>query len=94
MSKKKIIPLGENVLIKVEKAETTTKSGIVIPETAEKEKPQEGRVEARGNSEKISSEVQTGAIVLYKKYSGTEIKIEGEDYLILNGTEDILAVVE
>ncbi|MHB1127477.1 MAG: co-chaperone GroES [Bacillota bacterium] len=91
-------PLGEKVVIKVLASEEKTKSGIVLPDTA-KEKPQEGKVVAIGtgrileNGEKVPLEVNVGDKVIYSKYAGTEIKVEGEEYLILN-ERDILAVVE
>ncbi len=90
---KKVTPLGENVLIKVISTEKTTESGIVLPETASEDKPQEGEVVAVGDSEKINKEIKKGSKVIFAKYSGTEIEIEKEEYLILKA-EDILAVVE
>lgn len=89
---KKVTPLGENVLIKVMLAEKTTESGIVLPETASEEKPQEGEVIAVGDSKKINEKLKKGAKIIFAKYSGTEIEIEKEEYLILKA-EDILAVV-
>jgi chaperonin GroES len=90
MPKEKIKPLGENVLVKIIKNETKTKSGIVLPETANQEKPQKGKVIATGEDKKIK--VKSGQQVIFAKYSGTELKIDGEDYLILKN-EDILAVM-
>ncbi len=90
---KKVTPLGENILIKVISTEKTTESGIVLPETASEDKPQEGEVIAVGDSEKINKEIKKGSKVIFAKYSGTEIEIEKEEYLILKA-EDILAVVE
>jgi chaperonin GroES len=87
---KKIQPLRENILVKISKAQPKTKSGIVLPDTGN-EKPQEGRVMAVGDDKKIT--VKKGQNVLFAKYSGTEIKIDEEDYLILKN-EDILAVIE
>jgi chaperonin GroES len=87
-----IKPLGDRVVILPEPAEEKTSSGIIIPETA-KEKPQRGKVVAVGSGtgdEKM--EVKEGDAVLYGKYSGTEISIDGEDYLIMRQS-DILAVV-
>ena len=89
--KKSVKPLGENVLVKIIKEDTKTKSGIVLPETATQEKPQEGRVVALGEDKKIK--VKKGQKVIFAKYSGTELKISGEEYLILKN-EDILAIVE
>ncbi|MDR3558916.1 MAG: co-chaperone GroES [Candidatus Pacebacteria bacterium] len=91
MEKETIKPLGKNVLVKVLKDDPKTKSGIVLPETVSAEKPQEGKVIAVGTDEKIK--VKKGQKVIFAKYSGTELKIAGEDYLILKN-EDILAVVE
>ncbi len=82
-------PLGERVLVKVIEEELRTASGILLPETA-KEKPQRGEVVAIGDEEDIP--VQVGDQVLYAKYSGTELRLNGEDYLILD-VSDILARV-
>lgn len=90
MKKNSIQPLGENVLVKIVKVDAKTKSGIVLPETASQEKPQEGMVIAVGDDKKIK--VKKNQKVLFAKYSGTEIKIAGEDHLILKN-EDILAIV-
>ena len=94
-----IKPLGERVVIKVLASEEVTKSGIVLPDTA-KEKPQEGEVVAVGpgktldNGSKVALDVKVGDRVIYSKYAGTEIKIDGQEYLILNGDRDILAIVQ
>ena len=94
----KIKPLGDRVLIKALEREEKTKSGIVLPDTA-KEKPQEGRVLAVGsgkmldNGTKVALEVQVGQKVIFSKYAGTEVKLDGEEMMILN-ERDILAVVE
>ena len=88
----KIKPLGENVLIKMRKQERKTKSGIVLPDTADDEKPQIGEVIAVvDDSKKIK--VKAGDKIIFAKYSGTEIKVDNEEFLILK-SEDILAVVE
>jgi chaperonin GroES len=94
----KVQPLGDRVLIKPLEAQEKTKGGIILPDTA-KEKPQEGEVVAVGKG-KISEsgkaeplEVKVGDKVLYGKYSGTEIKIDGEDHLIVK-EEDILAILK
>jgi len=93
-----IKPLGDRVLIKLLESEEVTKSGIVIPDTA-KEKPQEGEVLAVGpgrlldDGKRSPMEVKAGDIVLFAKYSGTEFKRDGEDYMILNADRDILAIV-
>lgn len=91
----KLQPLGDRVLVKPMPKEEVTKGGIVLPDTA-KEKPQEGEVLAVGagkrgeKGEHIPMEVKVGDIVLYAKYGGTEIKLEGEDLIILRES-DILA---
>lgn len=91
-------PLGDRVVIELVETEEKTASGIVLPDTA-KEKPQEGRVIAVGpgrvtdKGERIPVEVKEGDKVIYSKYSGTEVKHDGKEYLILRES-DILAVVE
>jgi chaperonin GroES len=96
-SAKAIKPLGDRVLLQALDAREKSKSGIIIPDTA-KERPQEGRVIAVGpgrvteEGNRIAPEVKKGDTVLYGKYSGTEVKIEDEEYLILRET-DILAVL-
>jgi chaperonin GroES len=92
MAKVKIKPLADRVLIEPMAAETKTASGIIIPDTA-KEKPQKGKVVAVGpgtKDEKMT--VKEGDTVLYGKYSGTELKLEGTDYLMMRES-DILAIV-
>jgi chaperonin GroES len=92
---KKITPIGSNVVIKIPKVETISKGGIVLPETASQEKSQIGIVVAVGESEKINSQIKKGVSVLYEKYSGTEIEIEGEKFVILDAAKNmILAIVE
>lgn len=94
---KKIQPLSDNLLIEPTGRETQLPSGIVIPDTA-KEKPQEGKVVAVGpgkrdeHGNRIPMEVKTGDLVMYKKWGGTEIKVEGKDMLLAR-EEDILAVI-
>lgn len=91
-------PLADRLLLKVKKAEEKTKSGIVLPDSA-KEKPQEGEVVAAGpgardkDGKRIPMEVSVGENVLYSKYSGTEVKIDDQEYLIIKET-DILAIIE
>ncbi len=91
-----IKPLGDRVVVKPGSGEEKTKGGIVLPDTA-KERPQEGEVVAVGtgatleNGQKRPLEVKVGDKVIYAKYGGTEIKIDGEEYLILRES-DILAV--
>ncbi|MCD2501919.1 co-chaperone GroES [Clostridium sp. NSJ-145] len=92
-----IKPLGDRVVIKKLEAETTTKSGIVLSGTA-KERPQEAEVMAVGpgavhEGKRIEMEVKVGDKVLYSKYAGTEVKVDGEEYTILK-QDDILAIVE
>ncbi len=87
-----IKPLADRVLVEPAAAETTTASGIIIPDTA-KEKPQKGTVVAIGTGKKDEPlTVKVGDTVLYGKYSGTELKLEGKDYLIMRES-DILAIV-
>jgi chaperonin GroES len=93
-----IKPLEDRILVQPGEGETTTASGIVIPDTA-KEKPQEGTVLAVGpgrydeSGNRVPLDVSVGDTVLYSKYGGTEVKYRGEEYLILNA-RDILAVLE
>jgi len=91
MDKKTIKPLGENVLVSVMKENVKTKTGLVIPETASPDRPQQGKVIATGDSDKIK--VKKNQTVVFAKYSGSEISIDDTDYLILKN-EDILAVIE
>ena len=87
-----IKPLSDRVLVEPAAAETQTASGIYIPETA-KEKPQKGTVVAVGGGKKDHPmTVKVGDSVLYGKYSGTELKLEGKDYLMMR-EDDILAIV-
>jgi chaperonin GroES len=94
----KIRPLGDRVLIKRVAEEEKTKGGIIIPDTA-KEKPQEGKVIAVGKGKanedgKVTPlDVKAGDRILFGKYSGTEIKLNGEEHLILR-EEDILGIIE
>jgi chaperonin GroES len=93
----KVKPLQDRVLIKRVEEETKTKGGIIIPDTA-KEKPQEGLVVAVGpgkvteSGKRVTPEVKPGDRILFGKYSGTEIKVEGTEHLILR-EDDILAVI-
>lgn len=85
-------PIADRVLVEPAQAETTTASGIIIPDTA-KEKPQRGTVVAVGNGKKDEPmTVVVGDSVLYGKYSGTEISLDGKDYLIMRES-DILAII-
>ncbi|TFB13688.1 co-chaperone GroES [Filobacillus milosensis] len=91
-------PLGDRVIVEVVEQEEQTASGIVLPDSA-KEKPQEGKIVAVGsgrvtdNGEKVELEVKQGDHVIYSKFAGTEVKQDGNEYLVLRES-DILAVVE
>jgi chaperonin GroES len=91
----KLQPLGDRVVVKPIEREEVTKGGIVLPDTA-KEKPQEGKVLAAGpgrlseDGKRIAMDIKVGEIVLYVKYGGTEVKIDGEELMILRES-DILA---
>ena len=93
----KLQPLGDRIVVKPkDEEEATTTSGLVIPDTA-KEKPQLGEVLAVGPGEyqdgdRIPLDVKVGDLVFYSKYGGTEVKVEGEDYLVLS-SRDVLAVL-
>jgi len=94
----KLKPLGDRLVVEPREREETTASGIILPETA-KEKPQEGQVLATGpgrrddDGERIEMDVAVGDTVLYAKYAGTEIKMDGKKLLILKES-DVLAIVE
>lgn len=90
MAKTKVRPLADYVLIEPLDGETTTASGIVIPDSA-KEKPQEGKIVEIGTSDDIK--VKVGDVVMYKKWGGTEVKVDGTEMLLVKH-EDLLAVVE
>lgn len=92
-----IKPLGDRVVIQKLEAETTTKSGILLTGTA-KEQPQEAKVVAVGpgsmvEGKRVPMDVEVGNKVLYSKYAGTDVKVDGEEYIILK-QDDILAIVE
>lgn len=92
MSEVKIKPLADRVLVKPQEAETKTASGLIIPDSA-KEKPQRGVVVAAGSGSKDEKmEVKVGDIVLYGKYAGTELSVDGKDYLMMRQS-DILAII-
>jgi chaperonin GroES len=87
-----ITPLADRVLVEPAAAETKTASGLIIPDTA-KEKPQKGTIVAVGNGKKDEPlTVKVGDTVLYGKYGGTELKLEGTDYLMMRES-DILAII-
>ena len=93
----KLVPLGNKIVLKQLEAEETTKSGIVLPGQA-KEKPQEAEVIAVGpggvvEGKEVKMEVAVGNKVIYSKYAGTEVKLDGEEYIIVKQS-DILAIVE
>jgi chaperonin GroES len=90
MKKMNVKPLGENILIYPEKPEQKTSAGIYLPDTASQERSQIGKVMAVGESEKIK--VKTGQKVVFKRYGGEELKIDGEEYMIAN-YKDVLAIV-
>ena len=97
MASVNIQPLEDKILVEANEAETTTASGIVIPDTA-KEKPQEGTVLAVGpgrfeDGARVPLDVKVGDKVLFSKYGGTEVKYSGEEYLVLSA-RDVLAVIE
>jgi chaperonin GroES len=94
----KFKPLGERALVQIVEREETTASGIVLPDTA-KEKPQTARVVAVGegkldsDGQRVPVEVAADDVIVFAKYSGTEISLDGEDYMILDA-DDILGIVE
>lgn len=94
----KLRPLQDRILVQRVEEETTTKGGIIIPDTA-KEKPAEGKVVAVGNGKlgddgkRIALEIKAGDRILFGKYAGTEVKIEGEEYLIMR-EDDVLGVID
>ena len=93
----KLVPLGDRVVLKQLEAEETTKSGIVLPGQAQ-EKPQQAEVIAVGpggvvEGKEVKKEVKVGNKVIYSKYAGTEVKLDGEEYIIVK-QNDILAIVE
>ena len=92
-------PLDDRIVVKPNEAETQTASGLVIPDTA-KEKPQQGKVLAVGPGKRAESSgeiipvgIEVGQTVLYSKYGGTEVTVDGDDVLVLNA-RDVLAIVE
>lgn len=93
----KLRPLQDRILVQRVEEETTTKGGIIIPDTA-KEKPAEGKVVAVGNGKlgddgkRVPLEIKAGDRILFGKYAGTEVKIEGEEYLIMR-EDDVLGVI-
>ena len=94
-----IKPLSDHIVIEPIKEEEKTQTGILLPETAEKEKPEQGKIIAVGPGRRLSSgkrvpiDVKKGDVVLFKKYGPNEIKVEDKEYLIAK-EEDILAILE
>lgn len=95
----KLRPLGNKVILEAASKEEVTKSGIIIPDTVDKEKPEQATVLAVGpgrigkDGSRIPVDVKVGDVVLFSKYSPTEIKLDGSEYLVVSD-EDIMAVVE
>jgi len=91
-----IKPLDERIVVKFKEVKETTKSGIVLPDTAEKDKPQQGEIIAVGKtccSEDGEPQVKVGDVVVFDKFAGTEVTLDDDDYVIVN-IEDVLAVIE
>lgn len=89
-----IRPIGDRVVVEPVTAEEVTKSGIVLPDTVDKEKKAEGNIAAIGTGEKVAKlGLSVGQKVIFGQYSGDEVKVDGKEYKILSG-EDILAVIE
>jgi chaperonin GroES len=95
----KLKPLFNNVIIKASPKEEVTKSGIVLPDTVDKEKPEKGEVVAIGsgkvldNGQVLKMSVKVGDQVMFKKYSPDEVKVDGQEYLVLSES-DIIAIIE
>jgi len=95
----KLRPLGNKIILESVPTEEKTKSGIIIPDTVDKEKPEQGKVLAVGpgkfleNGQRSKMDIKEGDTVLFSKYSPTEIKIDGKEYLVVSD-EDVMAVVE
>ena len=98
-NKKSIVPLGDRVLVRTLEAETKTKSGIIIPDTASKERPEQGVVGAVGagrttdEGETIPIKVKVGDTIIFSSYQIDEIKVDGEEYYILN-ENNILGIIK
>jgi len=95
----KLRPLQDRIIVERIEEETVTAGGIIIPDTVSKEKPQEGKIVAAGKGKKteegklIPMDVKVGDVVLFGKYAGSEVKVDGVEYLIMR-EDDILGVVE
>lgn len=94
-----IKPISDYIVVEAQKQENKTKSGIVLPETVEKEKPQQGKVIAAGpgkmleNGERAKMQIKEGDKVLFSKYGPTEVKVDGKEYLMIK-EDDILAIIK
>ena len=94
----KIVPIGEKILVKRLEAEEKTAGGIVLPDTA-KEKPKEGKVIALGSGKRLDDgsrgtfQIKVGDRIIFSSYAGTEVKVSGEEYLLMDES-DVLAIVE
>jgi len=99
MASKQLRPLGDKIVLRPSKEEEKTKSGIVLPATASKEKPEQGEVVAVGpgkmtdEGKVVPMSVKVGDTVVFQKYGPTEVELDGEDYLVV-GESDILAILE
>lgn len=95
----KLSPISDYIVVEPEKQENKTKSGIVLPETVEKERPQQGKVIAVGpgkiteSGKRAEMQVKAGDKVLFSKYSPTEVKVDGKEYLVIK-EDDILAIIK
>lgn len=98
MATPKIRPLSDRIVVEPHEAETKTKGGIVLPDTADKDKPMQGKVIAIGNGKYIEGKLQplqvkVGDTVLFGKYAGTNIKLDGTEFLVMR-EEDVMGVME
>lgn len=95
----KLLPVGDHVIVKAVRAETTSASGIIIPETVDKERPERGEVIAvepgrvLENGQAAPMSVSVGQTVLFKKYAPDEVKLDGETYLVITAS-DVMAIIE
>lgn len=92
-------PTGDHIIVKALEAEKTTASGIIIPDSSDKERPEKGEVLAVGpgrmldNGQRRAMEVQVGQKVVFKKYAPDEVKVDGATYLVI-GADDVIAIIE
>jgi len=95
----KLTPLGDRLIVEPINENEVTKAGIILPDTVDKEKPEKGRIIAVGsgkladNGQRIAPQVKVGDMVLFRKYSPDDVKVDGKEYLILSES-DILAIIE